>query len=59
LIHKAVGWLLRELSKRDETAMLHFLEKNYKKTPRTTLRYAIERQPKELRQNILQGKFNK
>ena len=57
LIHKAVGWMLRELSKRDESAMLHFIETHYTKMPRTTLRYAIERLPEEVRKNILQGKF--
>lgn len=43
LIHKAVGWMLREVGKRDEELLKKFLDKNYKKIPRTTLRYAIER----------------
>jgi 3-methyladenine DNA glycosylase AlkD len=59
LIHKAVGWMLRELSKRDEIAMLQFIETHYKRIPRTTLRYAIERLPEDVRKNILQGKFNR
>ena len=43
LIHKAVGWLLREAGKRSLPELLEFLRKNYDRLPRTTLRYAIER----------------
>ncbi len=44
LIHKAVGWMLRELGKNiGENKLLKFLDKNYKQMSRTTLRYAIER----------------
>jgi 3-methyladenine DNA glycosylase AlkD len=43
LIHKAVGWLLREAGKRDPQALLAFLRMHYGQLPRTTLRYAIER----------------
>ena len=43
LIHKAVGWMLREMGKRDEKILIKFLNENYKKLPRTALRYAIER----------------
>jgi len=57
LIHKAVGWMLRELSKRDEALMLHFIETHYVKIPRTALRYAIEKLPEEQRKAILQGQF--
>jgi len=57
LIHKAVGWMLRELSKRDEFLMLQFIETHYSIISRTTLRYAIERLPEEQRKNILHGKF--
>ena len=53
LIHKAVGWLLREAGKRDKQALKNYLEPRYKNMPRTMLRYAIEKFPEEERQKYL------
>jgi len=57
LIHKAVGWMLREVGKRDPQTAERFLKQHYRKMPRTMLRYAIERLPKVRRQAYLQGKI--
>lgn len=55
LIHKAVGWMLREVGKRDLSLEMEFLDAHYEKMPRTMLRYAIERFEPEIRQEYLKG----
>ena len=57
LTHKAVGWVLREVWKKDPKLVESFLIKNYPQIPRTTLRYTIERMPKDQRRQYLEAKF--
>ncbi len=54
LIHKAIGWMLREMGKRDIEALHRFLNRNLQRMPRTALRYAIERLPEAQRLAYLQ-----
>lgn len=56
LMHKAVGWMLREVGKKDRETLTDFLEKHATRLPRTALRYAIEHYPEEQRQYFLKKK---
>jgi 3-methyladenine DNA glycosylase AlkD len=57
LIHKAIGWVLRELGDEDRAELLRFLKRHYARVPRTSLRYAIEHFSEEERKRILAGEF--
>jgi 3-methyladenine DNA glycosylase AlkD len=58
LIRKAVGWALREAGKKSHADLLSFLQEHYTDLSRTTLRYAIERFPPQLRERMLAGNFS-
>ncbi|MDY0132653.1 MAG: DNA alkylation repair protein [Desulforegulaceae bacterium] len=57
LINKAVGWILREVGKKDDRKLIEFLRNNYSNLKRVTLRYAIEKFKKNKRTDFLKGIF--
>ena len=57
LIHKAVGWMLREIGKRNQKILENFLKERYGEMPRTMLRYAIEKFDEEKRKEYLNGEM--
>jgi 3-methyladenine DNA glycosylase AlkD len=57
LIHKAIGWVLREVGDEDRATLLRFLKNHYERVPRTALRYAIEHFSVEERKRMLAGEF--
>jgi 3-methyladenine DNA glycosylase AlkD len=57
LIHKAIGWMLREAGEQSRSQMIEFLKRNYSRMPRTALRYAIEHLAETERKKALKGSF--
>ena len=56
-MHKANGWLLREMGNKNEAELIGFLKVYYQKMPRTSLRYAIEKLDEGVRQDFLKGRI--
>ena len=56
LMHKANGWLLREMGGKNQEELIAFLNDHYREMPRTSLRYAIEKLNEDLRQDYLKGR---
>ncbi|WP_027381078.1 DNA alkylation repair protein [Chryseobacterium daeguense] len=57
LMHKANGWLLREMGQKNEAELITYLNRFYKEMPRTCLRYAIEKLSENVRQDYLKGRI--
>ncbi|MBB4806811.1 3-methyladenine DNA glycosylase AlkD [Chryseobacterium defluvii] len=57
LMHKANGWLLREMGNKNEQELISYLNAHYKEMPRTCLRYAIEKLDEDLRKDYLKGRI--
>ncbi|MDR2234668.1 MAG: DNA alkylation repair protein [Chryseobacterium sp.] len=57
LMHKANGWLLREMGNKNEQELISYLNQYYREMPRTCLRYAIEKLDEEVRQDYLKGRI--
>ncbi len=57
LMHKANGWMLREMGQKNEQELIFYLNVYYKQMPRTCLRYAIEKLDEDLRQDYLKGRI--
>ena len=53
LMHKSIGWMLREVGKRNEEILVQFLDKHMHEMPRTMLRYAIEKFPETKRKEYI------